>query len=56
MAHVITFRSARFDVAAEPPNPRGASQLADDDPLSALVERLVRQEAAAIGVEVERRG
>jgi hypothetical protein len=129
MAHVIAFRSARFDVAGEPPNPinpipgerllrwlgqrlgtfsyevtapdaedwgwymdvrgagaaymigasgepdaggqiawtvqihrhrslrdklTGANRLAADDPLSALVERLVREEAGAGGVEVSR--
>lgn len=131
MAHIITFRSARFDVASEPPNPinpipgesvlrwlrdqlrgspyettepatedwgwyidvradgvsylvgasgdvaeagggpvdwtiqiekhrtlgeklRGASKLADDDPVSALIERLIRQDGGASDVEVER--
>jgi hypothetical protein len=131
MAYVITFRSARFDVASEPPNPinrihgesvlrwlreklqgspyettapddedwgwyidvkgggasyllgasgeaaeaasgpvdwsiqiekhrslgeklRGAGKMAADDPLSALIERLVRQEAAATDIDVDR--
>jgi hypothetical protein len=33
---------------------RGASKMGADDPLSALIERLVRQEAAATDVEVDR--
>jgi hypothetical protein len=125
VAHVITFRSARFDIATEPPNPinpiagesllrwlgeqlresryavtapqpedwgwasyligasgeadddapghvawtiqvhkyrslkqklTGANTLTHDDRLSAVIERLVRQDAGAIDVEVEREG
>jgi hypothetical protein len=70
VAHVITFRSARFDIATETPNPINSiagqsllrwlgEQLREsrpDDPLSATIERLVRHGIDAADVEVEREG
>jgi hypothetical protein len=70
MAHIVAFRTSRFDVSAETPNTInpiaghrhrsisdklfGRNKMAVDDPLAALIERMVRADGQISDVSIER--